>query len=529
VTRTRSPDNAEDLLARIAEATAPLTGDDFFRALVGNLAQALSFREVFVTECIGPRPARVRILCRWFAGRFAENVEYELAGTPCERTVRERRTTFIGEAVEALYPQWAGEEAYLGVPIFDARGDAVIGHLAFYDDRPRDEPVAALPVFRILAARAGAELLRRRAEAALRDSESKYRLIVENQTDLVLTLDAEGRCRFVSPSVCRALGAREDALVGAPVETFVDPRDRDAFAAARTAARLAPFRAQAEVRMLAPEPPRWVAWMFTGGADGAASASAVIAAGRDVTDRRLAEERARQHVETLAHLARVVATGGMAGAIAHEVNQPLTAVIAYAQACIRLLRSGEAAVPEAIEWMERAVAQAEAAADVLQGLRSFVRRQEMRREAVSVHRIAADVVELMRARAAEAHATVVTDVPARLPAVSADPVQLRQVLLNLVGNALDAVASTDGDGGSVRIAGGVDEAGAVALWVEDDGPGFDPATEARLFEPFFTTKPEGMGIGLSVSRAIVEAHGGRLIAERRDGGGARFRVVLQAL
>jgi C4-dicarboxylate-specific signal transduction histidine kinase len=135
----------------------------------------------------------------------------------------------------------------------------------------------------------------------------------------------------------------------------------------------------------------------------------------------------------------------------------------------------------------------------------------------------------MRARVREAGALLETDVPADLPPVDADPVQLRQVLLNLVGNAIDAVAATDAGSRRVRVAGGIDGAGAVLLSVEDDGPGFEPATEARLFEPFFTTKPEGMGIGLAVSRAIVEAHGGRLTAERGESGGARFRVSLQAL
>jgi PAS domain S-box-containing protein len=384
-------------------------------------------------------------------------------------------------------------------------------------------------VFRILAARAGAELLRKRTEDALRESEAAYRLLVENQTDLLITLDAHGRCRFVSPSVCRVLGVAEPALLDTPAAQLIDPRDRDAFAAAHAASRVAPFRAQAEGRLLVPDGSRWVAWMFSGTGGGAPRAAEVIIAGRDVTDRRQAEDRARQHVETLAHLARVVTTGGMAGAIAHEVNQPLTAIIAYTQACIRLLRTGHAGTQEALEWMERVAAQAESAAEVLRGLRTFVRRADTRREPVHADRLARDVIELMRPRARESGATLAADVSADLPPLLADPVQLRQVLVNLIGNALEALERAPDAAREVRIVGSRAADGAVRLCVEDDGPGFDAATAARLFEPFFTTRPEGMGIGLSVSRAIVEAHGGTLTAERIPSGGARFCMAVPPL
>jgi signal transduction histidine kinase len=387
------------LLERIAEATAPVTCAAFFRALVENCAKAFAFREVFVTECIGPEPTRVRMLSYWLAGGFAENIEYELAGTPCARTIAERRTTFIGDALEQFYPAWPGSLAYLGVPVFEADGATVAGHLAFYDDRRRED-IAALPVFRILAARAGAELLRLRAE-----------------------------------------------------------------------------------------------------------------------------ERARRHLATAAQAARRAAVHDMATAIAHEINQPLTSMHAYAQACARLLQSGEATPADTVRCLDRIVTQAERAAAIVQRLRRFVGHDDAPRNDLRVDELVADALALTQPQAAAAGVAMTADVPPDLPALHGDALQLQQVLVNLLRNAIDAAAGSRGSVPVVRVeARAVD--GRVELAVTDNGPGFGPGIAVRLFEPYFTTKADGMGIGLPVSRAIVEAHAGRLRGESLAEGGARFTVAL---
>lgn len=398
---TEPAEAAETLLARIAEATAPLTGAAFFRALVENFAQALAFREVFVTECIGPDVTRVRMLCHWMAGSFAENEEYDLAGTPCLRTIADRSTTFIGDALETLYPSWPGNLAYLGVPIFEADGTTVAGHLAFYDDRPR-ENIAALPVFRILAARAGAELLRLRAET-----------------------------------------------------------------------------------------------------------------------------RARRHLATAAQAARRAVMHDLASAIAHEINQPLTSVLAYAQACARLLQSGEATPSDTLRCLERIVAEAERAAAIAQRLRRFVGRDDLPHAESHVDQIVADALALTRPRALAAGVAIFADLAPGLPPVRGDAVQLQQVLVNLLRNAIEAAAAGAAAARQVHL-GGRAAAGVVEIVVMDTGPGFGPGVAAHLFEPYFTTKPDGMGIGLSVSRSIAEAHGGRINGTSLPGGGARFSLMLPA-
>jgi signal transduction histidine kinase len=394
-------DAAESLLARIAEATAPLTGAAFFRALVENFAQALAFREVFVTECIGPDATRVRMLCHWMAGGFAENDEYDLAGTPCLRTIAGRSTTFIGDALETLYPSWPGNLAYLGVPIFEADGTTVAGHLAFYDDRPR-ENIAALPVFRILAARAGAELLRLRAET-----------------------------------------------------------------------------------------------------------------------------RARRHLATAAQAARRAVMHDLASAIAHEINQPLTSVLAYAQACARLLKSGEATPADTLQCLERIVSEAERAAAIAQRLRRFVGRDDLPHAESRVDEIIVDALALTRSQAVATGVATVVELAPGLPPVRGAAVQLQQVLVNLLRNAIEAAASSATQVRQVRLGAHAAD-GAVEIVVTDTGPGFGPGVAAHLFEPYFTTKPDGMGIGLSVSRGIAEAHGGRLAGTSLAGGGARFSLTLPA-
>jgi two-component system sensor histidine kinase TtrS len=244
--------------------------------------------------------------------------------------------------------------------------------------------------------------------------------------------------------------------------------------------------------------------------------------------RKRAEEQARRHLDQLAHVTRLSSMGEMASAIAHEVNQPLTAVVNYCQACVRLLRAGRADAGELASSMGEAAAQAERASEIIRHLRSFVRKDEAALAPVALNHLVQEVVRLMRPDARQSGVDIAVELADDLPPVLADGIQIQQVLITLTRNAIEAIAAAGAAVREVRVRTRSGADGTVEVSVADTGPGFDDELAAKLFQPFVTTKAEGMGIGLSISRSIVEAHGGRIWASATPGAGARFHVALPA-
>jgi C4-dicarboxylate-specific signal transduction histidine kinase len=218
--------------------------------------------------------------------------------------------------------------------------------------------------------------------------------------------------------------------------------------------------------------------------------------------------------------------GEMASAIAHEVNQPLTAIANYVYACMRLLRSGAATQEETLEVMQRVASEAERAGEVVRKMRSFVRGEEGQISAVDANFLVAEVLRLAAPEARQSGVELVPALESGLPEVCADSIQIQQVLLNLVRNAVEAIVAGSARERVVRIETARGEAGRVAIRVADTGPGLAPEALERVFEPFYTTKADGIGIGLALSRSIVDAHGGRLWATAAPGGGATFHLSL---
>jgi two-component system sensor kinase FixL len=248
----------------------------------------------------------------------------------------------------------------------------------------------------------------------------------------------------------------------------------------------------------------------------------------DITDRRRAEDELRQMQDRLTHFGRISTMGEMAAGLAHEINQPLSAIATYAQACERFLKSENFERGEIIGALEQITNQALRAGEVIRRLRSFVKNREVRRECIEAHRLLSDVLTLAQTDARHNNVRLRLRSPRQSCSVHADEVQIQQVILNLVRNSIDAMLAVPEPSREIVLSTRMDAQGDVEFAVTDRGVGFDEAVAHEFFTPFFTTKPGGTGLGLPISRSIVRAHGGRLWCDANPGGGARFFFTLPA-
>lgn len=246
---------------------------------------------------------------------------------------------------------------------------------------------------------------------------------------------------------------------------------------------------------------------------------------RDLTERQQTETRMQELQSELVHVSRLTALGEMASALAHELNQPLAAIANYLKGSRMLLAREPAPIERVSEAVDRAAGEAIRAGDIIRRLREFVARGETERRVESLSRLVEESSALALVGAKEHGVRVRFDMDPAADLVLADRVQVQQVILNLIRNAIDAMEDSPRRDLIVSVRPAEDEMSLIA--VSDTGPGIDPEIAARLFQPFVTTKRTGMGVGLSISRTIVEAHGGRLWAESNPEGGATFSFTLR--
>ncbi|HEV2867303.1 MAG TPA: ATP-binding protein [Allosphingosinicella sp.] len=246
---------------------------------------------------------------------------------------------------------------------------------------------------------------------------------------------------------------------------------------------------------------------------------------RDVTEQKQSQEALKRMQAELVEASRLSAMGTMAATLAHELAQPLTSIRAYVEAALKLLRSApEAPAREARRPLALAVNAAERASEILKRLRGFVLKGKVEIETHDLHAIIAEAGVLMLPQAQQVNVEIDFRLDRHARWVKADAVQVQQVLVNLIRNAIEAIG--EGELRHIEVATAPAPPEHIAVTVEDSGPGFDAAAEGALFTPFRSTKPSGLGIGLSLSRTIVEAHGGTIEATAARGGGAVFRFTL---
>ena len=248
----------------------------------------------------------------------------------------------------------------------------------------------------------------------------------------------------------------------------------------------------------------------------------------DITARRNAEEQAQVQAERAQNASRLITMGEMASSVAHELNQPLTAIVTNAQAALRFL------LRENPDFLEVEGALREIAKDgkrsgaIMYRLRDLLKKSEIDQAPLDLNAVALEVLALVQAEFTQAGVTLKHELTRDLPWVKGDRVQLEQVVLNLLANALDAARSQSESPPMVHLSTWSGGGGEVHLQVRDVGSGLSPEILNRLFEPFFTTKAKGMGMGLAVSKSIIEVHGGRIWAEPNQDRGAAFHISLPA-
>ena len=254
--------------------------------------------------------------------------------------------------------------------------------------------------------------------------------------------------------------------------------------------------------------------------------TAILETNNDITERKRAEEALSKAQTELAHITRVMTMGELAASIAHEINQPLAAVVTNGSACMRWLTRSQPDLEEAKGTVQRIIRDGKRASEIIARIRALLKRTATNRAPLDINEVIQETIALAGSEAQRLRVALRTDFAANLPAVLGDRVQLQQVILNLMMNGIEAMSSIGDGSRRLLIKTQRDDSQKVLISVTDFGIGLDPKRAEHLFEAFFTTKREGMGMGLSISRSIIEAHGGRLWATPNAGPGATFQFTV---
>jgi C4-dicarboxylate-specific signal transduction histidine kinase len=263
------------------------------------------------------------------------------------------------------------------------------------------------------------------------------------------------------------------------------------------------------------------------GLEGELNKAQFVGALMDVTGARQAEGRLHQAQAQVAHVARLTSLGAITASIAHEVNQPLAAIVSHGEASLRWLDREVPRLDEIEASIRHVIADGKRASEVVQRIRALIRKSEREQSLLNLNDLVEEVVPLVRHEVARHRALLRLDLAAHLPAIHGDPIQLQQVIINLIINAVQAMAAVEGRVRAVMVATRGEGSDRVLLEVADTGPGIDAAHAGQIFDAFFTTKPDGMGMGLAICRSIIEAHGGQMVVgSRTPEPGAVFRCGL---
>jgi two-component system sensor kinase FixL len=366
---------------------------------------------------------------------------------------------------------------------------------------------------------------------AQKEAQDRFRLVVESSPNGIVLVNAQRHIVLVNACVEKLFGYGREELIGQAIELLLPERFRGEHPANRPG-----FHAESAARVIGAE-----LELFARRKDGtefpveigsspiqSQEGTQVLSVIVDITERKQAEAEARQHREQIAYLSRVAIMGEMAGSLAHELNQPLGAIVTNAGAALRFLERDSLSGEKLREVLQDIVADGRRASEVIHTVKGMGRKEEGAKQLLDLNDVITELLRLVRSDALAHDCTVLTELYPALPKVEANLVQLREVFLNLILNAFEASKEVPRVRRRVIIGTERDGDGAVRARVRDFGTGLPADIPERVFDRFFSTKREGMGIGLFIARSIVVAHGGTLWAENAEGGGAQFWLRLPA-
>jgi PAS domain S-box-containing protein len=366
---------------------------------------------------------------------------------------------------------------------------------------------------------------RKRAEAALRASEERWRCMFEIAPVGIVTIDFERR-RYVTANASfqQMTGYTEAELRNLTTLELTYEDDRAAMQERIDSGTVGVLQRKRYRRKDGEVVWADVTSFVIPATDSTpAFRGAVIV---DITDRKRAEAALQQAQADLARLNRIMLLGEMTASIAHEVNQPIAATVTNAHAGLRWLGAPQPDLDEVRQALGRIVRDGTRAGEVINRIRALVKKVPPSRDPLDINEAIREVIALTQTEMQRTGVRLQSRLAQDLPLVSADRVQLHQVMINLIVNAIEAMAGTSNGSRELTIVSGLDAVKDVFIEVQDTGPGLDPEKLDRLFQSFYTTKPDGIGMGLAISRSIVEAHGGRLLAMQNQPRGANFRFTL---
>jgi hypothetical protein len=364
---------------------------------------------------------------------------------------------------------------------------------------------------------------RKRAEDASRASERNLNLIINTIPALVWSARPDGTAEFFNQHYLDYVGLSSEVAKDWGWTSAVHPDDLDGLARAWQSIRISRKAGEKEARLRRFDGTyRWFLFRTNPLRDDAGDVIGWFGLNTDIEDRKRAEEELRDTQGKLAHMARVMTMGVLTASIAHEISQPLSGIVTNASTGLRMLAADPPNVAGARETVRRTIRDGNRASEIIGRLRALFNRKPPATRPVDLNEATREVIALSLNRLRRDGVSLQTELAEELPLVTGDRVQLQQVILNLVQNAIDAISMIDDRVRELTIRTERDESDHVRLSVQDSGSGLDPTAMERLFDAFYTTKDDGMGIGLSVSRSIIENHHGRLWAIPNDGLGATF-------